>query len=333
MDKDLKKIDYITFLQSFATFLVIVGHSAPENNTVSFINIIRDFIYTFHMPLFFVLSGFLFLHSYYRNKETLVKFYTFINKKIIRLILPYFIMGTIAYLLKAFLFNRFAYRPVENTIGFYLKSMIYPWDNPNISLWFLPTLFIVFILDYYLFKKVKNYKFWPLILITFSFIISVLSLFTDIKILNISGVLYYLFYFNLGLIIYQFKEKIFASIINIKTVCILLALYIALFLMSDIYEFGKYIIAILGILLSFILALVCSKNNIKFLFGIMDGKYYPIYLLHWFFMPGFRILYQMNLINIETTFFFMILSQLFGPLISIYIIERFLPKFKIFIGL
>lgn len=333
--KAIKNIPYITFLQSLAVFLVIVGHSVPavnEGNTSdSFIILLHDIIYSFHMPLFFVLSGFLLLNSLYRNSKNIINFKEFFKNKLKRLMLPYFVIGTIAYLLKAFLFNRFAYRPVENTFGFYLKSLIYPWDNPNISLWFLPTIFIILITGYFVIKNIKpTKKYLPTIFLS-SLLISVLSKYTNIFVLNFSGVLYYFFYFILGFVIYEFREKIFSVLENTKIICLLFFLYVILFVIGD-SEILKYIIASLGIFLSFALTLICVKKNKKFLFGIMDGKYYQVYLLHWFFMPVFRILYQLNLINFRLAFILMIIAQLFGPLITIKVINKYLPRLKVFIG-
>ena len=48
-----KREEWIDMLRGFGMLLVIIGHSRCPD-------VLEKFIYGFHMPLFFVLSGFLF---------------------------------------------------------------------------------------------------------------------------------------------------------------------------------------------------------------------------------------------------------------------------------
>lgn len=57
-----ERIEEIDWLRGFATFLVILGHSIivyPINlHEIPWCNVLYEFISSFHMPLFFVISGF-----------------------------------------------------------------------------------------------------------------------------------------------------------------------------------------------------------------------------------------------------------------------------------
>lgn len=53
-----KRIVYIDWLKAFAIFLVLLGHSVEELSTAGRSNNLFRFIYSFHMPLFMMLSGF-----------------------------------------------------------------------------------------------------------------------------------------------------------------------------------------------------------------------------------------------------------------------------------
>lgn len=58
--KDIVWLDYARFI---GIFLVILGHSLqriPDWNSIGMIKRSYDYIYLFHMPLFFVISGYLF---------------------------------------------------------------------------------------------------------------------------------------------------------------------------------------------------------------------------------------------------------------------------------
>lgn len=81
-----ERIVEIDSLKGFAIFLVIAGHAIivyPINLQQQFVwcGFLQRFIYMFHMPLFFMISGFCF--SYYGD------YVKFIKKKIERLLIPY----------------------------------------------------------------------------------------------------------------------------------------------------------------------------------------------------------------------------------------------------
>ena len=66
---------WIDVLRALGIILVVLGHVSQEPNTVIF-------IYAFHMPLFFLLSGFLFNRHRYDLR-------TFIIRRSQKLLLPY----------------------------------------------------------------------------------------------------------------------------------------------------------------------------------------------------------------------------------------------------
>lgn len=279
------------------------------------------------MPLFFVISGYLFIYSM-TKKEWNVKFIDFLIKKCKRLIIPYITIGTIAFLLKAFIFNSFAYRPTTPSFTYYLKSMIYPSSNPNLYLWFLPTILIIFVLSYSIFMKSKKYI--PLLIITA--IISFFSRYTHFSILNISGVLYYLFYFILGITIYEYRDKLFPFLTSKIFITINFLIFSLLFI-SPYKDLFNMPLAMCGVLLSFSLAFICTSKNIKFLGGIFDEYYYQIYLLSWFAQTGLRIFYQLKLINYITACIIMFIGAFIFSFIITELIKKFIPKLKVFIGL
>ena len=102
------RIDYIDALKGFAILLMVMGHSlswqfadypilfTDANPSVDFIKatVIHDFIYSFHMPLFFMLSGY-FMHI----KRGI--WGTILNKSR-RLLVPYVATGFILFLLRGY---------------------------------------------------------------------------------------------------------------------------------------------------------------------------------------------------------------------------------------
>ncbi len=336
------KIACITFLQSFAVVLVVAGHCLPEANLGDtfplWASILHNFVYSFHMPLFFAIAGYLFSNSFKRQSISIKNFKIFIRSKLKRIIVPYISIGTLAYLLKVFIFNKFAYRPCMGSFVDFIKSILIPWDNPCAYLWFLPTIFFIYILGYLILNK-NNYNKIDLFLwMIFSFVISFLSNYTDIGWLNISGIFNYLFYFFMGILFFDFKEILFKYLSNQGLIVFIILLFFELQILPSLksgfyHYFLNCLTAILGILFSFIIANYCAKRDIKFLSGIIDGLYYQIYLLSWFFICGARLFYQMHLVNYPTVSLIMFISSFIFPIPITLIIKKYIPKLKIFIGL
>lgn len=339
--KNYKNIDYVTFLQSFAVVLVLLGHSIPkviEGNIPLGFDLLHKLIYTFHMPLFFVISGFLLAKSFVVQSKSILSFKTFVIDKFKRLIIPYISIGTLAYCLKAFIFNKFAYRPAEVSFEFYIKSLLIPWDNPNIYLWFLPTIFAILILGYFLLKiNILKVKKMSLILFFLFLFISNFSTNINISLFNFKGIIFYFFYFYLGILFFIYKDVVFKILVKFYILIILFLMFVLCFFINNyIFEniYGiSYLLTIIGILFSFSLALFFSNKNIKFCYGLLDGIYYQIYLLSWFFQTGFRMLYQINLFDYEIVCLLMFLGGIIFPLIIVKIINKYFTFLKIFIGL
>lgn len=127
---------WIDACKTFGLLLVILGHGRlfPESY--------QQFIYSFHMPLFFVLSGF--LYKYKTTKET-------IKHDVYRLIIPYFLISFICLLIQfSLLFSQGGISLNEickRVLGIFFVAC-YTGQFPPASgpTWFIITLFFVRIL-------------------------------------------------------------------------------------------------------------------------------------------------------------------------------------------
>lgn len=142
------RIEYIDALKGFAIFLVLWGHCIQvyQKDIEAFFmnNSAAAFIYSFHMPLFFVVSGFFFLSSLKLNLRT------FLGKKVLQLLLPCFVW--------AILFagidgakDILSGRPVDYSA--YLLGIIHPMHWP---FWFLKELFLSYVLTWIAYRLFKN---------------------------------------------------------------------------------------------------------------------------------------------------------------------------------
>lgn len=134
--KDLKRIDYIDIARGIVISLMVLGHSYSKNN------MIVHWLYSFHMPFFFIVTGFL---SALKNEEkgTIV---SEIKSKGKTLVFPYFIWGTIYQLFLGGL-QILGGAPIGET----LKLKIFMvFSMTGSAMWFLPSMFIASILFYIL---------------------------------------------------------------------------------------------------------------------------------------------------------------------------------------
>lgn len=130
--KNNKRIDYLDIIKGIGIILVVFGHSHGNSEFESY-----KWITSFHMPLFFIVSGFLI--STKDIKE--IKFKEFLFKKSKSLLIPYFLFSLIYLPLKIIVFNL----NISSAIIHSAYIMILHGIN---AAWFLPCLFFVEILFY-----------------------------------------------------------------------------------------------------------------------------------------------------------------------------------------
>lgn len=120
------RLDYLDFAKCIAILLVIWGHATPNGSSPAY----RVVLYSFHMPLFFLVSGMVISrHQHEYNKE---HWKSFIFKNIMTLLVPYLIWGAI--------YSSFSYANFFKL--FYGSWEILGSVKTLTSLWFLPCLFV-----------------------------------------------------------------------------------------------------------------------------------------------------------------------------------------------
>lgn len=174
--------------KAIGIFLVCLGHICTTKSPNSIVNFINCFCYTFHIPLFFFISGMLF-------KKEQAKFSDFIKRKFKALIIPYFLYGIISVIIymvtnKAFSVKAF----FENILILFYESGIIKF---NIALWFLPCLFLSCIIMFFIIKYIKNVNITCAVLLI---ICILLDYFIKIPLLpfNIHSLPYSVFFMLLG---------------------------------------------------------------------------------------------------------------------------------------
>lgn len=146
-----ERLSYIDVSRGFVIILMLIGHSNAPDPLVKA-------IFGFHMPFFFILSGFL----YNREKWSNLGFKKLFVSRFKAYIMPYFILA---------FFNLLINIPIEQFKGIsgqelvdstlnHLQWIFYSWGAidkmPNCTpLWFLPCMFLCSI-GFYFLQKIKR---------------------------------------------------------------------------------------------------------------------------------------------------------------------------------
>ena len=148
------RILWIDYAKGIGIFLVIVGHFWYFSKYP----VVNKLIYSFHMPMFFMLSGF--VYNIYKN----ISIGKYIKEKFIRILLPtifYLILGVI----KLYLTEMQSFKELFRLFIFYDGKC--PYNSPC---WFFIVLFeiyiIIYIFKYFLRNRYSSLAFSILCLIT-----------------------------------------------------------------------------------------------------------------------------------------------------------------------
>ena len=317
--KNLKIVN----IRAIAIIIVVFGHSiilySPSwgmyntVNKVYLFEILKQIINVVQMPIFFSLSGYLFYKTISKDNN----FLNFLKLKFNRLILP-FIFTAIFWMIPMKKIINYSH---YNDIGMFeiLKFVLTGKDAGH--LWYLPTLFLIFLIMYFLCLFLKKRSFFEdLLIFILLLLISIISnnLNTNIY---ISSALFYSIYFYFGFCLFKYEDYIMN--INKKIISLLLVflMFIPIFI-NNLYL--NYIITMIIILSLYII--VPNKTN-KYISSISKNSF-GIYLFH---SPLVYITYS-YFANANPLIVVFINFVIFGSLA--FLITELLRKIKlkIFIG-
>ncbi len=274
--------------KAIAMLLVVFGHAQvfsfgnvmwdfPMNAFREWLENVISFFYCFHVHLFFFVSGALFRTT--EKKQLSCSLLTFVQKKARRLLVPY--LGCFIFLLV----------PVRYLVGYYpsefltgvkamLLDMITLGDNGH--LWFLPTLFLVYLLFYCIEKSNKSHT-------TVGILISTIALYLiSFRIPDrFDTSVRYLLWFTGG---YYFDILCYEHLKQSKVESLVLASVACLVAACFCFSLGKkisgigaiqisMIVTALGICSIMLAAFVCAGKQWP-LFRVFEKNSYSIYILH-----------------------------------------------------
>lgn len=151
-----KRLDYLDVVKGFGIILVVLGHIYAWNPSINR-GIVVTWIYSFHMPLFFIVSGILIKYKNNFNTKS------FIISRVKNILIPYIIFSLCNALVKIILYGF--------NINAFILDIIYTFTLIGVDMWFLQALFLAEVL-FILFKNNIKNRYIRILFISILFIFS-----------------------------------------------------------------------------------------------------------------------------------------------------------------
>lgn len=316
----MKKVNYnIVFIRFLAIMIVMFGHSIiiydpnwgllTTNVTSNTLVFIKHIINSIQMPIWFTMAGFLYYFSLKKNKDIITVF----KDKFKKLIIPFLIIGLLYLIPIRYLVNYSNY--VDHSIIYnIIHNLILGFDNGH--LWYLPTLFFIFLL-FNIYKDTNKYL--DVVIFIILIYLNILSNHFPTYIHHVS---FYSLFFYLGIIIN--KYNLLSNLKSYYSVIILLILIIYnLFINNNLV---LLLVQVITLLILFKIDFT-RIGQLKLISNISNNSY-GMYLFH---SPLVYITFKF-LPNINPILMIIINFILFGSIsyFITYLIRK--SKFKFIIG-
>ncbi len=314
--------EWVDYAKAIGIILVVYGHVAPGiynagliTNDVNYF-LVQKFIYSFHMPLFFFLSGLFFWDSLIKRGSKHL-----IGSKVDTIVYAYILWS----LLQGFSEIILAQYVTDPPSIKYVLSLLW---QPRQQFWYLYALFMIFLLYSIVFYTTNKTYIFPTFLITI-----LLYLFRE----KIPGGGFYLTwvteyspYFILGVLVTNY------SLLNYLKKPVVFYLILVLCIVThgiNLYSvptglYGQKIISFVvsstSIALVVIFSLQLTKHNIRWLLYLGSASM-AIYVMHTFATSGTRILLT-KIFNIYDSFTHLTMGTLLGlaaPCLAYFIKQKF----------
>jgi len=312
---------WVNYAKGIGIILVVYGHvmrglyNAGLLSNALLFNFLDKVIYSFHMPLFFFISGLFFVQSIERRGVV-----GLVNSKIKTIAYPYFLWIVIQFLV-SYLFNGLTNTDVK------LESLYSIFWRPFDHFWFLYALFLVFSV-YSLIYKVNNSV---IFILSLSFLAYFFKGYLYVPWGIFNSVFTFGIYFCLGMLFnkYFLMPNDFSKIFLIAISLVFFFMQWYFFGFLELGYVSSYVTLILAsVSIFFIVTFSGFLFDVNLKFVQYLGLYsLEIYLLHIIFSSGFRIVLQ-AFFHVDLEVVHIVGGTLMGILCPI-IFVLFVNKFRI----
>ncbi len=324
-----KKINWILILQGWTILWVVIGHAPllpiQEMSQPDYAFRLYDIAYSFHMPLFIFISGYLFRIT---RIERPMPYRQMILEKLQRLGIPFIVFTVIAMAVKS-IFAADMVRPATFSATEFVNAVLFPGDGPLSELWFVATLMWYFAMrPIWCIKGAGKY-----IAITVSTLFFFLPELPGKDFLCYKQVLHYSIFFYAGIIAgaVSIRDKsLWFGILTMASSALACSLIVG----GGVSMFLEIIIPTVGIAASIIIATIADKYIPQILSSFRDYSY-QIYLMGIFVQIAIKMIYTHGIITHYGIGYIMcITAGLYIPVLASIVIKKMNTKYLRFcIGL
>lgn len=133
----MNRIIALDIAKAICIILVVMGHYVPDNSPAWYV-LVHDVIYTFHMPLFMFVSGYVYIAT--KKRST---YGDFLLKKVRRLMVPYLTTSVMVIVIKLLTQGSMS---VDNPVTIFSFVEMFYMPVAGYFLWFIWALWWMFVL-------------------------------------------------------------------------------------------------------------------------------------------------------------------------------------------
>lgn len=288
----VKMMKEINILKFYGILLVVLGHVVFVYSPLSIItpnepsptlNLLKNIIYAFHMPMFFFASGCIFAWQLEIKKKSMT-FMSLLKNKTKRLMIPFFAFGLLMVYPTMILLG------FRDPMHYFIDGFILAIDPRH--LWFVMTLFLIFLLFFGLHKLCNklHVPIWTTIILA----VLIYNFPVNIAYFQIRNVEEYLIWFTFGYLFTVYKS-IFKYLAIVAICGLVSIMVIPAFTLS--FNVLKLFNAIVGIAIFYTLSVLTIKIEKTKLYQWIAPNSFGIYLFHAmiiYWIEFIAIPYQIN---------------------------------------
>ena len=282
-----KELRFISYMQNIGIMLVVLGHSFHEypDGIHGKSTLLYQLIYSFHMPLFIFISGFLLNLSIIRRK-TVQPVSDFLLKKVKRLIIPFVTLTLVTFIPRSFM-SGIADDEIQLTWKMLFASLT---DVNHLIIpyfWFIQSIFTLLLIGFFLLllkEKIgmKDTLFYVLVVAIFGFLPLFFTLETSFFSLNNSCANAIFFFSGMTYARYCKPVDSFIKWSSPMMLILLFSFWVVSFFMFKDSGWMIIVCSMFGIAMTISLSRILENRHIAIL-DHLNGAYYIIFLLSWYF--------------------------------------------------
>lgn len=310
---------WVDTVKIFACLLVVLGHffqsmvkSDLLPNTALYGWFDRT-IYYFHVPLFFICSGYLF--QKFTQIKTFAQWANNIFKKFISFAVPYFVFSLVTYIMKTVFSDS-----VNQEVGGLIDTLFF---NPTSPYWYLYAMIFIFLITVTVNSNRKAVMF-----IIVALAMKSISFFVDTRIYALETVLQNEIWFVSGMLLCYCnipkKLKKLKLYWTWGISVLFIAVSVVVYYYTDWNDGISFLMGVVGCISVLLVSIKTSDmaflNNVT----LVLAKYtFPVFLMHTIFAAGLRtVMFYFNISNSVIHIVLGLIVSFLGPVVVAIVLKK-----------